>query len=208
MAATAIPRSETRPDYDWPEGKRLAFYIGLNVEHFAFMTGRGAASVSVAEDPLRTQREFRLAGLRPSCWHLVRFPECRRTEIAGDASLLTVLLLNYRGVIERMKQRGDDICVHWAEQWETIAARWEHDQTTPIAETTETITRHSGTRPLGWMGPAAAESRVMPDLLVEAGDTQSPGWPVDDQPNCNVDLIGTAPERALSDGAERYRHYR
>ena len=33
---------ETRADYDWPEGKRLAFYIGLNVEHFAFMAGLGS----------------------------------------------------------------------------------------------------------------------------------------------------------------------
>src|SRR5262249_32753572 len=33
---------ENRPNYDWPDGKRLAFYIGLNVEHFAFMSGLGS----------------------------------------------------------------------------------------------------------------------------------------------------------------------
>ena len=33
---------EKRPDYSWPEGKRLAFYVALNVEVFAFLTGRGA----------------------------------------------------------------------------------------------------------------------------------------------------------------------
>jgi hypothetical protein len=31
-----------RPKYKWPGGKDLAFYIGLNVEHFAFMSGRGS----------------------------------------------------------------------------------------------------------------------------------------------------------------------
>ena len=30
-----------RPDYSWPEGKRLAFYVALNIEHFAFGTGVG-----------------------------------------------------------------------------------------------------------------------------------------------------------------------
>src|SRR5215471_8645546 len=30
-----------RPDYNWPGGKRLAFYIALNIEHFAFGTGIG-----------------------------------------------------------------------------------------------------------------------------------------------------------------------
>jgi hypothetical protein len=32
------------------------------------------------------------------------------------------------------------------------------------------------------MGPAAAESRTTPDLLVEAGYKYSLGWPVDEQP--------------------------
>ena len=30
-----------RPDYTWPDGKRLAFYIALNIEHFAFGAGLG-----------------------------------------------------------------------------------------------------------------------------------------------------------------------
>jgi hypothetical protein len=33
---------EKRPDFDWPGGKRLAFYVALNVEQFAFLAGRGA----------------------------------------------------------------------------------------------------------------------------------------------------------------------
>jgi hypothetical protein len=32
---------EKRHDYNWPDGKRLAFYVALNVEEFAFMAGRG-----------------------------------------------------------------------------------------------------------------------------------------------------------------------
>ena len=28
-----------RPDYSWPNGSKLAIYIGLNLEHFAFGTG-------------------------------------------------------------------------------------------------------------------------------------------------------------------------
>ena len=31
-----------RPDYSWPNGQRLAVYIGLNLEHFAFGEGLGA----------------------------------------------------------------------------------------------------------------------------------------------------------------------
>ena len=34
-----------RPDYNWPNGSKLAVYIGLNIEHFAFGTGLGAQLV-------------------------------------------------------------------------------------------------------------------------------------------------------------------
>ena len=30
-----------RPQYDWPGGKRLACYIGLNIEHFSCGEGLG-----------------------------------------------------------------------------------------------------------------------------------------------------------------------
>ena len=31
-----------RPDYSWPDGKRLAVYFALNPEHFSFGEGFGA----------------------------------------------------------------------------------------------------------------------------------------------------------------------
>lgn len=31
-----------RPEFTWPDGRRLAVYIGFNVEHFAFGEGLGA----------------------------------------------------------------------------------------------------------------------------------------------------------------------
>ena len=63
---------EKRRDFNWPDGKRLAFYVALNVEQFAFMTGRGA-------DPTQrggpqTQRNFawRDYGLRVGIWRIFR----------------------------------------------------------------------------------------------------------------------------------------
>jgi hypothetical protein len=41
-----------RKDYSWPGGKRLAFYVALNIEHFAFGAGLGM-------DPARSRREPR-----------------------------------------------------------------------------------------------------------------------------------------------------
>ena len=30
----------TRPDYDWPDGRRLAVYVALNIEAFGFGVGK------------------------------------------------------------------------------------------------------------------------------------------------------------------------
>jgi allantoinase len=172
---------ETRPDYDWPERKRLAFYIGLNVEHFAFMAGLGADPVQ-RPNTTQTQRNFawRDYGLRVGIWRV--FQMLDELKLPATILLNSLVCENYPEVIERIERRGDDICAHGRTNAETMAGLWEHDEARLIAETTETITRHFGARPMGWMGPAAAETRVTPDLLVEAGYTHSLGWPVDDQP--------------------------
>ena len=49
----------SRKDYSWPDGKRLAMYIACNVDHFAFGTGLGA-------DPAHRPGEQTSPGGRPA----------------------------------------------------------------------------------------------------------------------------------------------
>jgi allantoinase len=170
-----------RPDFDWPQRKRLAFYIGLNVEHFAFMAGIGSDPFGRAAAQ-QTQRNFawRDYGLRVGIWRV--FDMLDELKLPATILLNSLVCENYPEVIARIKSRGDEICAHGRTNAEALSGMWEHDEARIIDETTETISRHFGARPMGWMGPAAAESRVTPDLLVEAGYTYSLGWPVDDQP--------------------------
>lgn len=170
-----------RAPYDWPGGKRLAFYIGLNIEHFAFMAGRG-------NDPFQgtaatqTQRNFawRDYGLRVAVWHV--FDLLDELKLPATILLNSLVCEHYPDINERILQRRDDVCAHGRTNAETLAGMWEHDEARVIAETTEMIARHLGQRPTGWMGPSAAETRVTPDLIKEAGYTHNLGWPVDDQP--------------------------
>lgn len=170
-----------RPQYEWPGAKRLAFYIGLNIEHFAFMAGRGNDPFQ-GTSATQTQRNFawRDYGVRVGVFNVF--------DMLDELGLPSTILLNslvcehYPEVIERIKARGDDVVSHGRTNAETLAGMWEHDEARVIAETTETITRHFGKRPTGWMGPSAAETRVTPDLIKEAGYTHNLGWPVDDQP--------------------------
>jgi Polysaccharide deacetylase len=193
---------EKRRDYSWPDGKRLAFYVALNVEEFAFMAGRGNDPYLRTHSP-QTQRNYawRDYGLRVGIWRIFRALD----ELKLPATILLNSLVgdNYPDVVERIKQRGDDVCNHGRTNAERLGDLWEHDEARIIAESTETLTKHFGVRPTGWMGPGAAESRVTSDLLKEAGYTHNLGWPVDDQPIWMRTRWSTS-VAAVSDGIERH----
>jgi allantoinase len=57
-----------RKDYNWPGGKRLAFYIALNIEHFAF----GGLGMDPVRGGKQTTRNFawRDYGNRIGNWRL------------------------------------------------------------------------------------------------------------------------------------------
>ena len=171
----------SRPDFTWPDGKRLAFYVALNVEHFAFMAGRGNDPHGRGE-ARQTQRNYawRDYGLRVGIWRI--FEMFEELGLKSTILLNSLICAHYPEIVDAIKTRGDDVCAHGRTNAESLGDMWEHDEARIIAEATETITAAFGARPTGWMGPGAGESRVTPDLLVEAGYTHSLGWPVDDQP--------------------------
>ena len=56
-----------RPDYDWPEGRRLAVYLGFNIERFAFGAGLGA-KLAPSGDPDVLNYAWRDYGNRVGVW--------------------------------------------------------------------------------------------------------------------------------------------
>jgi allantoinase len=60
-----------RKPYDWPNGTRLAVYIGLNLEHFAFGEGLGAELVPGGQQPDVLNHAWRDYGNRVGAWRLL-----------------------------------------------------------------------------------------------------------------------------------------
>lgn len=170
----------SRPTYEWPGGKQLAFYIALNIEHFAFGAGLGIDPHNRGGPQNSRNFAWRDYGNRVGNWRLF--------EILDELNLPASILLNsmvcyhYPDIIEKIKARGDDVLGHGRSNSESLRGLWEHDEARVIRETTEVIEKYVGVRPTGWMGPAAGETNVTPDLLQEAGYTHLLDWPVDDQP--------------------------
>ena len=169
-----------RPDFDWPGGKRLAFYLALNVEQFAFGGGLGHTPTALGPPPDPRNFAWRDYGLRVGIWRLF--------DLADQLGLPLCHLINstaserYPQIVARIAARGDEIVGHGRTNSERQADLDEAGERALILEATEVLTRMHGVRPQGWMGPWISESAVTPDLLKEAGYSYLLDWPADDQP--------------------------
>jgi peptidoglycan/xylan/chitin deacetylase (PgdA/CDA1 family) len=169
-----------RPDYDWPGGKRLAVYLGLNLEHFAFGEGLGAELAPGGPQPDVLNFAWRDYGNRVGVWRLLELFD----ELALPASVLVnSSIYGYcPEVMEAVRARGDEVVGHGRTNAERQGVLPEDEERRLIAETTAVIAAHEGKPPAGWLGPWISQSRVTPDLLQERGYGYLLDWCMDDQP--------------------------
>ncbi|MEM7795160.1 MAG: polysaccharide deacetylase family protein [Cyanobacteria bacterium P01_C01_bin.118] len=169
-----------RPNYDWPNGRRLAVYIGLNLEHFAFGEGLGAELAPGGPQPDVLNYAWRDYGNRVGVWRLLELFEALGLPVA---LLANSTLYDYcPEVISAFRDRNDEIVAHGRTNSERQSILSEADETELIRETTDIIAQHEGKVPQGWLGPWIAQSPLTPDLLQEAGYTYLLDWSCDDQP--------------------------
>jgi allantoinase len=169
-----------RPVYDWPNGKRLAVYVGLNLEHFAFGEGLGAELAAAGPQPDVLNFAWRDYGNRVGVWRML--------DLFDALSLPVSVLVNKSiydycpEVMEAFRRRGDEVLGHGRTNSERQGVMSEPEEAALIAETTAAIAQAEGRRPAGWLGPWISESLVTPDLLADQGYTYLLDWCMDDQP--------------------------
>jgi allantoinase len=170
----------TRPDYVWPNGTRLAVYLGLNLEHFAFGDGLGAELAPGGPQPDVLNFAWRDYGNRVGVWRLL--------DLFDQLAFPTTALVNSAiysycpEVMARIRQRGDEIAGHGRTNSERQGVLSESEERHLIQEATSVLTDAEGKAPLGWLGPWISQSRITPDLLDEAGYSYLLDWCQDDQP--------------------------
>ncbi|MBU0726786.1 MAG: polysaccharide deacetylase family protein [Alphaproteobacteria bacterium] len=169
-----------RPDYHWPGGKRLAVYIALNLEHFAFGEGLGAELAPGGPQPDVLNYAWRDYGNRVGAWRML--------EVFDALQLPVSVLVNSEiygycpQLMDAFRARGDEVVGHGRTNAERQGVLPEAEERALIEEASAIIARHEGKRPSGWLGPWISESRVTPDLLQETGYRYVLDWCADDQP--------------------------
>ena len=171
-----------RPDFTWPGGKRLAVYVALNLEAYAFGEGliEEIASPGPGPAPDVMNWSWLEYGNRVGGWRLQR--------MFGELHLPCTLLVNaevYRHCPQlpnAFQAAGAEIAAHGRTNSERQGNLPEAEEADLIAAATESIALGAGARPQGWLGPWISESAVTPDLLQEAGYRYVLDWCCDDQP--------------------------
>jgi allantoinase len=174
---TAVTR---RPDYRWPGGQRLAVYLGLNIEHFAFGSGLGATLAPASPQPDVLNYAWREYGNRVGTWRCLELFD----ELALPSGVLinTALYDHCPEVIEAFSARGDELIGHGHTNAERQGEMREADERELLAHCRDRIAQHSGKAPRGWLSPWISESPVTSDLLAETGYRYTLNWCHDDQP--------------------------
>lgn len=170
----------SRPHYDWPGGQGLAVYLALNIEHFPFAEGMGIPLANAQPEPDVVNYSWRDYGNRVAVWRLLA--EFDRLELPATVLANTAMYDHAPQVMDAFRARGDEFVGHGITNAERQGTMPETEERDLITRTTEILHEHEGHRPTGWMGPWVSQSRVTPDLLVEAGYTYMMEWAADDQP--------------------------
>jgi allantoinase len=166
--------------YDWPNGRRLAVYVALNVEHYAFGEGMREELVAGGHQPDVLNYSWSDYGNRVAVWRL--------KALFDELSIPITLLINSAvydhspDVIAAFRSGGHEIAAHGRTNSEAQGTLSEGDERALILEVTEAIGSRETSRPAGWLGPWLSESAVTPDLLNEAGYRYLLDWCMDDQP--------------------------
>jgi hypothetical protein len=174
-----VPLVERR-DYSWPGGKRLAFLLTTNIEWFAFGAGLGNDPAKPGEPQTHRNYAWRDYGNRIGIWRLFDLLD----ELGLPAGHCTnSLIYEYAPQITgAIRRRGDEVIAHGRTNAENLRGLWQTDEERILREVTDTIARHEGAPPSGWMGSGAYETAHTPDLLKELGYRYVMDWPMDDQP--------------------------
>jgi allantoinase len=170
-----------RPPLRWPNGARVALWVIPNIEHFLFnrrSTSITAATADLVPDVLNYS--WRDYGVRVGIWRTMDVMQ--KHGVKGTVALNSDVCDNYPRIIEGGNQLGWEWMGHGKNNSTLMAGHSEADERKMIQDIHGKISKSTGKKPRGWLGPALTETHNTLDLLAEAGFDYVGDWVNDDHP--------------------------
>lgn len=171
----------SRPKLEWQNGARVAFYVGVNIEHYEVdkpSTSIFGGTAHLKPDPLNYG--WRDYGVRVGIWRMM--------EALDKVGMRASVLLNsdaarlYPQIIEAGKARDWAWIAHGKNNSIFQADMTVEEERRYLADVVKTISEATGRKLKGWMGPGLTETFETPRLLKELGLSYVLDWCADDQP--------------------------
>jgi allantoinase len=170
-----------RPRWELPNGARVAVWIVPNIEHFHY--DKPAMSLTPMTAGLRPDvlnYAWRDYGVRIGIWRMMEIFE--RQGFVATAALNSEVCLRYPAIIEEGNRLGWEWMAHGENNSSLFTGMPEDAERPIIRGVLDTITKSTGKKPRGWLGPALTETDNTLDLLAEAGIEYVADWCNDEQP--------------------------
>lgn len=171
----------SRPKLTWPNEARVAFYVGLNIEHYQVdnpSTSIFAGTAMLKPDPLNYG--WRDYGVRVGIWRMIEALD--KHQMRASVLLNSTVCKHYPQIIEAGRERKWVWLAHGQDNSTFEAGMSVEEERKYLKEVVEAITAATGHRIQGWLGPALTETFETPRLLRELGLTYILDWCADDQP--------------------------
>ncbi|MDI9221071.1 polysaccharide deacetylase [Pantoea sp. EA-12] len=165
----------------WPQGKSLALYVAMNLEHFSFGCPEGARLSQAANQLDILNYSWRDYGNRVGGWYLADMFE----ELAiPPAVIANTSIIDYcPALLKRwMDLPGSELIAHGHTNSQRQGDLSQQDESALIAYCQTRLTEWQGKPVSGWLSPWISESQHTPDLLRQNGFSYSLNWAHDDRP--------------------------
>ncbi len=164
----------------WPQGKRLAVYVALNLESYAFGVGLSEDIVPGAGQPDVLNWSWREYGNRVGAWRLLEM--FKALDLPVSLLVNSAIYDRHAPLVAAYRAAGAAIVAHGRTNSESQAGLDPANERSLVETARDTIARHEGAPPQGWLGPWIAQTPVTPEILAEAGFGYTLDWCLDDQP--------------------------
>jgi len=170
-----------RPKIVWPGGAKLAFWVAPNIEFYDLTPPQNPQRAPWPQaNPAVAGYSIRDYGNRVG--HQRQMALLDKYNIRGSISLSTALCDHHPEIIELCAERDWEFFSHGIYNTRYTYGLSEQQERDMILDSVNTIEKHTGKKPAGYLAPALSHSEQTIDLFAECGGLYTCDLFHDDQP--------------------------
>ncbi len=172
---------EGRPKITWPGGARIAFWVAPNIEFYELNPPANPHRKAWPQ-PYPATPGYSIRDYGNRVGHVRQMEVLDRYNIRGSISLSTALCDHHPEIIQMCLERDWEFFSHGIYNTRYTYGLSEEQEREMIQDSIDTIEKHTGRKPAGYLAPALSHSEHTIDLFAEAGGIYTCDLFHDDQP--------------------------